>query len=165
MNASVSSCPVPLEQQPLQEYSALKESWFYRWATLSLRGYLTPLTWIWGASWLISGPIAAGSFSPTKYPIQFALTGAAGASLLLSFFLLRLYLGWFYIRDRLVRETVFYEESGWYDGQYWAKPLEVLTRDRLIVTYEIQPILQRLQRTCYCLGALFVMGILIWAML
>jgi len=36
--------------------------------------------------------------------------------------------------DRLISPTIFYE-SGWYDGQTWTKPSEVLTRERLIVTY------------------------------
>lgn len=76
--------------------------------------------------------------------------------------LLRLYLGWSYIRDRLLNETVFYEESGWYDGQYWPKPPEVLTRDRLIVSYEIQPILRRLQRSFGCLIGLFCCGGIVW---
>jgi len=47
--------------------------------------------------------------------------------------LVRLYLGW-YMCDRLISPTIFYEESGWYDGQTWTKPSEVL--QRLIVTYK-----------------------------
>jgi hypothetical protein len=43
--------------------------------------------------------------------------------------------------------TVPYEESGWYDGQIWIKPPEILLQDRLIGTYEIYPGLQRLQKT------------------
>lgn len=162
MNLPVSVCPVPLEQQPLNEYVALKESWFYCWATLSLRQYLVPLLWIWGLSWIVTGPIAATSFVPAKYPLQFALSSAAGASLLLSLVLLRLYLAWFYIRGRLLQETVFYEESGWYDGQYWTKPQEIIARDRLIVTYEIQPILRRLHRTWGWLAVGLLLGLLAW---
>ena len=30
--------------------------------------------------------------------------------------------------------TVPYEESGWYDGQIWIKPPEILLQDRLIGT-------------------------------
>ncbi|MEI6428873.1 MAG: CGLD27 family protein [Pseudanabaena sp. ELA607] len=29
------SCPVPKEQQPLNEYVELKEAFFYRWAKLT----------------------------------------------------------------------------------------------------------------------------------
>ena len=66
--------------------------------------------------------------------------------------LLRLYLGWFYIFNRLVTENVVYEESGWYDGQTWRKPTEVLDRDRLIATYQVNPVLKRLQKTLINLG-------------
>ena len=43
--------------------------------------------------------------------------------------------------------TVPYEESGWYDGQVWIKPPEILLQDRLIGTYEIYPGLKRLEKT------------------
>lgn len=162
MDISTPVCPVPFEQQPLNEYQDLKESWFFRWATLPLQPYLTTILWIWVGSWIVVGPVATYSFSWAKHPVQFALSGAAGASLMVALALLRLYLGWSYIRDRLLNEMVFYEESGWYDGQYWPKPLEVLTRDRLIVSYEIQPILRRLQRSFGCLIALLCCGGIVW---
>ncbi|MCY7277404.1 MAG: CGLD27 family protein, partial [Phormidesmis sp. CAN_BIN44] len=41
MNSSV-VCPVPLEQRPINEYQDLKESWFFRWATLDLFAYVKP---------------------------------------------------------------------------------------------------------------------------
>lgn len=78
---------------------------------------------------------------------------------------MRLYLGWSYVRDRLMRPTIFYEESGWYDGQTWTKPPELLTRDRLIVTYQIQPILQRLQRTSGFLALLLLADAIVWSFL
>jgi len=165
MKTSVSVCPVPLEQQPINEYQGLKESWFFRWATLSLPSYLKTIGWIWLCSWIVVGPVVSYSFSWAKHPGQFLLSGAAGAGCFVGLALLRLYLGWKYIRDRLSNETVFYEESGWYDGQYWLKPAEVLTRDRLIVTYDIHPILQRLQRTFGYLGLCFLMGSCIWWLL
>ncbi|MEO1210937.1 MAG: CGLD27 family protein, partial [Cyanobacteria bacterium J06638_20] len=63
------------------------------------------------------------------------------------------------------QETIFYEESGWYDGQTWTKPEEVLQRDRLIVTYQIQPILQRLLRTYGVFGGLILSSVLFWQLL
>ena len=79
--------------------------------------------------------------------------------------LVRLYLGWSYVCDRLTSPTIFYEESGWYDGQTWTKPPEVLTRERLIVTYQVQPILQRLQRTFGLLALLLLAGTIAWNLL
>jgi len=60
---------------------------------------------------------------------------------------IRLYLGWSYIIKRLLSATVFYEESGWYDGQIWIKTAENLTRDRLIGLYQIIPFLNRIKYT------------------
>lgn len=162
MNSSVSVCPVPEEQQPLNEYEELKSSSFFRTATLDLGKYISKLTWIWVLWWLLGGPVAAASFTPGKYIAKFILCGAAGASVGVILAVARLYLGWSYVRNRLVNPTIFYEETGWYDGQNWAKPPEVLTRDRLIVSYQIQPILQRLQRTLAWLVLLLLAGGVAW---
>lgn len=158
---SLSSCPVPDEQQPINEYTELKESWFFRWATCHWRGYLTGIAWVWGLSWLVSGPVAAASFPPSKHPTLFFLSAAGGAGLFLTLALLRLYLGWCYVRDRLLSRIVTYEESGWYDGQAWPKPPEILARDQLIVSYQIQPIFQRLHWTFAGLGILVMTGLLL----
>ena len=160
--SSVSFCPVPTEQQPIHEYQQLKDSWFFRWAKLELGDYGLKLAWVWGLSWLIAGPVAAASFAPHQHLVQFILAGGAGAGVFLILVLLRLYLGWSYVRDRLSQETIGYEESGWYDGQTWTKPPEVLSRDRLIVSYQVQPILQRLQRTLGIIAILIISGSLLW---
>lgn len=162
MESSVSICPVPTEQQPINEFQELQESWFFRWGTLAQGGYMMKLACVWGVSWLIAGPLAAASFAPSRYTVKFLLCGAAGAGVFLALILLRLYLGWSYVRDRLLKETIFYEESGWYDGQTWTKPPEILTRDRLIVSYQLQPILKRLKRTFGILILLVFGGTLIW---
>ncbi|MGE5655115.1 MAG: CGLD27 family protein [Actinomycetota bacterium] len=162
---SVSACPVPREQQPVNEYQALKESWFFSWVTLEWHQYLAKLGWVWGWSWFLSGPVAAASFAPLKDPAHFFLSGAAGASLILGLAMLRLYLGWFYVRSRLESPTIVYEESGWYDGQSWSKTPESLIQDRLIVNYQIQPLLQRLRQTFYGLILLFLAGVLMWYLL
>jgi hypothetical protein len=165
MESSVSVCPVPAEQQPLNEYEELKSSGFFRTGTLDQREYIKKLAWIWGLSWLIAGPVAAASFAPGKYTAQFILSGMAGASVGVTLAVVRLYLGWSYVRDRLMRPTIFYEESGWYDGQTWTKPPELLMRDHLIVTYQIQPILQRLQRTSGFLALLLLADAIVWSFL
>lgn len=158
MESSVSVCPVPSEQQPLNEYEELKSSGFFRTATLALSEYSIKLCWIWGISWIVAAPVAAASFAPGKHLVQFILCGAAGASFGVILAVVRLYLGWSYVRDRLISPTIFYEETGWYDGQNWTKPSEVLTRDRLIVNYQVKPILQRLQKTLGIL-ALLLLGV------
>ncbi|MBE9039269.1 CGLD27 family protein [Oscillatoriales cyanobacterium LEGE 11467] len=158
-------CPVPTEQQPIVEYQTLRESCFFRSCTGELRDYLTMLAWFWLPGWLFVGPVVAASFSPEKFPMRFFLGGAAGASFIVFLLVVRLYLGWRYVSDRLSDTTVIYEESGWYDGQCWTKTPEILTRDSLVVSYEIQPILNRLQRTFFWLGITYLSGGLVWGIL
>jgi Conserved in the green lineage and diatoms 27 len=165
IKSSVSNCPVPTEQQPLNEYEQLRTSWLFRDCALNWHEHLVKMLWIWTLSWVIAGPVAAASFPPHKQIAQFVLCGAAGASIGVILLLVRLYLGWFYISDRLFSPTVFYEESGWYDGQTWTKPEEVLNRDRLIATYEIKPILGRLQVTFGGLAGMFLAGSIVWHLL
>lgn len=161
-DTSIAVCPVPDEQQPLNEYQQLKESWFFSCCIGSVGGYLKTLGWVWGLSWLVSGPMAAASYTPKKYLGHFLLSGSAGAGFFVVLVLVRLYLGWSYVRGRLVNSTVFYEESGWYDGQCWEKTPEILLRDRLVVTHQVEPILSRLKRSFAVLGGLVVAGVVSW---
>lgn len=72
MNQSPTNfCPVPVEQQPINEYQELKESWFFSWVTLSKWEFARKLFWIWLWSLLISSPIAAASFPPQKMTLIF----------------------------------------------------------------------------------------------
>ena len=155
-------CPVPTEQQPIKEYEELKESWFFSWAALDLAQYSKKLGIIWLFGWIVSGPIVAASFPPEKELIHFLLLGAAGAGLLVVLVLAQLYGGWSYVASRLRQAKIAYEESGWYDGQIWVKPTELLNRDRLIVSYQIQPILSRLRRTALILLACTAAGSITW---
>jgi Conserved in the green lineage and diatoms 27 len=158
-------CPVPDEQQPVNEYEQLKISWLYRDCFFGGRKYFSTIAWVYSLSWLIAGPVAAASFPPHKHLLQFLLTAAAGACIGILLLVVRLYLGWSYISERLSSQTVFYEESGWYDGQVWDKPEEILARDRLIVSYEIRPILHRLQITFAALFGFLVVGTITWQFL
>ena len=47
MKSSLDFCPVPEEQQPVNEYEQLKESWFFRWATLDVASYTKKIVWLW----------------------------------------------------------------------------------------------------------------------
>ncbi len=160
--SSIQVCPVPLEQQPVNEYEELKESWFFRWATLEKPLFWRKMAVIWGVGWLLTSPIAAASFSPSKSVLPFILFSNLGAGFILTLILLQLFFGWHYVSDRLKKETIFYEESGWYDGQTWPKPPEMLTRDRLIVSYQINPILGRLTRTTGMLALLMAGDSMVW---
>ena len=89
---------------------------------------------------------------------EFLLSGTVGAAFVVSLAVLRIYLGWSYVGDRLLSAAVAYEETGWYDGQVFIKPPEVLTRDRLLGTYEVKPTLARLKTTLLGTGGVLLLS-------
>ena len=147
MSTSSSFCPVPKEQQPVNEYEELQSSGFFGWAKLAPAKYITKLVWVGIWSSILIAPLAEASFSIAKFPIQFGICTIGGCTIFIALAVVRLYVGWNHVRSRLNSETVFYEESGWYDGQTWIKTPEILARDRLLVSYEVQPIINRIQLT------------------
>ncbi|NJL46067.1 MAG: CGLD27 family protein [Leptolyngbyaceae cyanobacterium SM2_3_12] len=155
-------CPVPADQQPINEYQDVRGSWFYSWGNRDLGGYLKPVLILWLLSWVFAGPMAAASFMPSKHPLPFALSAAMGALVLPLLTLTQLYVGWAHVGGRLRQPTVPYEESGWYDGQLWVKPEEVSNRDLLIVDYQVQPVLRRIRRTIGVMAALLGLGLMAW---
>lgn len=59
--------------------------------------------------------------------------------------------------------VVPYEETGWYDGQMWVKPPEVLARDRLLGSYKVKPVINLLKQTLVGTGALLVGAVSLFA--
>jgi Conserved in the green lineage and diatoms 27 len=53
----------------------------------------------------------------TLQPVEFVVSASIGALLVVAVAVLRIYLGWAYVGDRLLSAAVEYEETGWYDGQ------------------------------------------------
>ena len=45
---------------------------------------------------------------------QFVLSGATGALAVVAVAVIRIYLGWAYVGNRLLSAAVDYEETGWY---------------------------------------------------
>ena len=160
-----SRCPVPPEQLPINQYEDMRDSWFYAWGSRDITGYLKPIVILWLLSWVVTGPMVGASYAPGRYPLQFGLLAAAGAFILPMLSLAQLYVGWLHIGQRLQQATVPYEESGWYDGQVWPKPEEVLNRDRLIMDYQVRPILQRVRNTLALLLGIAVALVLAWKVL
>ncbi|XP_077233767.1 DUF1230 family protein (DUF1230) isoform X5 [Tasmannia lanceolata] len=129
---------VPFEQRPVNEYSSLKDGPLYSWGELSPGAFFLRLGGLWLVTFTVLGaPIAAASFNPSRDPLRFMLAAGTGTLFLVSLVVLRIYLGWSYVGDRLLSAVIPYEESGWYDGQMWVKPPEVLARDRLLGSYKV----------------------------
>ena len=75
---------------------------------------------------------------------------------------IRLYLGWNHIFKRLNSERVEYEESGWYDGQVWIKPLALKEKESLIASIDVKPILKKLIQVFSIISVLSLSGILLF---
>ena len=151
------TCPVPKDQQPLNEYVELKEAFFYRWAKLARSQYLRVLFLIWLGITIIFSPVAMSIESPSRHLWQFVCVASIGGAIGLILPVLLLLSGWSHVKQRLNSAEIFYEESGWYDGQTWQKPQSDLEKDRLLVAYEIRPVLNRLQITL--LGLIGFLGL------
>ena len=113
-------------------------------------------------AWLLAlGPcllVATGSI-PLRHDLPRLLSAAAVAAVLLPLLLLcRQWLGWRYVHRRLICERVEYEESGWYDGQVWEKPLGWRQQDLLVARHEVAPVLVRLGRGMALAGSLLLVG-------
>ncbi|MDJ0593751.1 MAG: CGLD27 family protein [Pleurocapsa sp. MO_226.B13] len=163
MNKStVNFCPVPKEQQPIYEYQQLKETWLFDWGTLTVGKYSRKIAWVGFWSAILAIPLAMSVFVPRHDWLHCVLSSLIGICILAGIFLSRIYLGWQYVRDRLKSDRIFYEESGWYDGQTWIKPTTMLNRDRLIASYEIDPILSRFHKTYGLFAGIIALNSLIW---
>ncbi|POO00756.1 hypothetical protein TorRG33x02_033870 [Trema orientale] len=154
---------VPFEQRPVNEYSSLKDGTLYSWGELGPGQFFLRLGGLWLVTFTALGvPIAAASFNPSREPLRFVLAAGTGTLFLVSLIVLRIYLGWSYVGDRLLSAVIPYEESGWYDGQMWVKPPEVLARDRLLGSYKVKPVVKLLKQTLVGTGALLVTAVLLF---
>ncbi|XP_047312182.1 protein CONSERVED IN THE GREEN LINEAGE AND DIATOMS 27, chloroplastic [Impatiens glandulifera] len=154
---------VPFEQRPVNEYASLKDSSLYSWGELSPSSFLTRIGSLWLVTFITLGvPVAAASFNPTKDPLRFGLAAGTGTLFIVSLIVLRIYLGWSYVGDRLLSAVVPYEETGWYDGQMWVKPPEILARDRLLGSYKVKPVIKLLKQTLVGTGIILVSAVFLF---
>ena len=156
--SELEACPVPPEQRPLEQYRELQDSWFFAWPHASFNGLAVPL---WRA-WLIAMPftllVATGSV-PLRHDLPRLVAAGAVAGLVVPLLLLvRQWLGWTNLQRRLTATAVEYEESGWYDGQVWEKPLAWRQQDLLVARHEVRPVLDRLQQALALIAALMLAG-------
>ncbi len=160
-----SICPVPKAQRPIEEFIQLTNSWFFSWPMRNKLGFYKILF----ITWLILLPIALtisnGSIYLKHHLLQSIIISVVSSILLPIFLVTRQLLGWNYVLKRLQSEKVEYEETGWYDGQVWEKPLDWREQDLLVANYEIKPIISLLKRTLSKSIALLFIGIIIYAAL
>lgn len=140
-------CPVPYDQQPLNEYAALKKSCFFAWSILSVNQYINVVCCIFICLLVLFAPFVILALYMKTSWLKLFLLDTFVVNFICVLIFLRLYLGWSYVIKRLVSAIVFYEESGWYDGQIWIKTVDSLAKDRLVGLYEVNPFLTRVKYT------------------
>ena len=156
-----SRCPVPSEQQPTNEFIELSTSRIFSWPKTK-KSLIAVLIKFWLGSFIIFLFISSGSIyfktSLLRY-ILLSFFSSLSIPLLIS---IRLYLGWNHVFKRLTSERVEYEESGWYDGQIWIKPLVLKEKESLIASIEVKPILKNLIQILSIISVLALSGILLF---
>ena len=154
-------CPVPKAQQPTNEFIELSKSIIFSW-TKTKKSLIIVLIKFWLGAFILFLIISSGSIyfktSLTKY-ILLSFFSSLSIPFLIS---IRLYLGWNYVFKRLKSERVEYEESGWYDGQVWIKPLSLKEKESLIASIEVKPILKNLLQIFSIISVLALSGILLF---
>ena len=156
-----SKCPVPKEQHPINEFIELSKSIIYSWPKTK-KSLILVLIKFWVGTFILFLVISSGSIyfktSLIKY-ILLSFFSSLSIPLLIS---IRLYLGWNHIFKRLTSEKVEYEESGWYDGQVWEKPLVLREKESLIASIEVKPILKNIIQIFSIISVLLLSGILLF---
>jgi len=155
-----SKCPVPKGQQPTNEFLELSNSKVFALAKTNKKFSIILIS-IWLIAFLIFLVISSGSTYFDTYIFKYIFLSFFGSLSVPLLITIRLLLGWNHIYKRLSSERIEYEESGWYDGQIWLKPLELREKESLIASIEVKPILKNLTQVISVIISLILIGILI----
>ena len=156
-----SKCPVPREQQPTNEFIELSKSKIFSWPKTK-KSLIFILAKFWVGAFVLFLVISSGSVYFKTSLLKYILLSLFSSLSIPFLITIRLYLGWNHIFKRLSSEKVEYEESGWYDGQVWEKPLVLREKEILIATIEVKPILRNLIQIFSIISVLALSGILIF---
>ena len=155
-----SKCPVPKEQQPTNEFLELSNSKLFS-LPKSSKKFSIILISTWLVAFLIFLVISTGSTYFHTYLLKYIFLSFFGSLSVPLLITIRLFLGWTHIYKRLTSEIIEYEESGWYDGQIWNKPIELKEKESLIASLEVKPILKNLAQVTSVIISFILIGILI----
>jgi len=155
------NCPVPKDQQPTNEFIELSKSKIFTWPK-SKKSFSFILLKFWIGTFFIFVVISSGSVYFETATLRYILLSFFSSLSLPFLFSIRLYLGWNHIFKRLTSEKVEYEESGWYDGQIWIKPIKLKEKESLIASLEVKPILKNLIQILSIIIIVALIGILLF---
>ena len=156
-----SKCPVPWEQQPTNEFVELTKSNIFSWPKTK-KSLILVLIKFWLGAFILFLVISSGSVYFKTSIFKYILLSVFSSLSIPLLILIRLYLGWNHVFKRLTSEKVEYEESGWYDGQVWIKPLVLKEKESLIASIEVKPILKNLTQIFSIFSVLALSGILLF---
>jgi len=156
-----SKCPVPKEQQPTNEFIELSKSNIFSWPKTK-KSLILVLFKFWVVAFILFLVISSGSVYFKTSIFKYILLSFFSSLSIPIFVSVKLYLGWNHVFKRLNSESIEYEESGWYDGQVWTKPLVLKERESLIATNEVKPILKNLIQIFSIISAIALSGILLF---
>lgn len=155
-------CPVPQSQRPLNEYSNLKQSFGFIWTTKDTLSFFKTSIFLILSFASISTVVVSSTPNWENNILSSILQVGMSSMIFFILLLLRVYLAWKYVYRRLIKSTLSYEESGWYDGQTWIKHPEILIQDRLAGIYEVLPILKKLELSLAISSAVLSISIVIY---
>jgi len=153
-------CPVPQNQRPINEFNSIRNSWIISWPFLERNIFYRKLIFSWLFITPVSLTISYGSdyLKNNIFELIFlSFTASVAFPILI---LIRQWLSWVYIYKRLNSEKIEYEESGWYDGQTWEKPISWRAKDLLIAQHQIKPILNHLKVIILLLISIIISSLL-----
>ena len=154
-------CPVPREQQPTNEFIELSKSIFFSWPKTK-SSLISVLVKFWIGAFILFFIISSGSIYFKTFILKYILISLFSSLSIPLLITIRLYLGWNHVFKRLTSEKVEYEESGWYDGQVWIKPLVLKEKESLIASIEVKPILNNLIQIISIILIFALSGILLY---
>ena len=154
-------CPVPREQQPTNEFLELSKSMVFSWPKTK-KTLILVLFKFWVGTFILFLIISSGSIYFKTSILKYILLSVFSSLSIPLFISIRLYIGWNHVFRRLTSERVEYEESGWYDGQVWIKPLVLKEKESLIATIEVRPILKNIIQIFTIISILGLSGILLF---
>ena len=158
---SESNCPVPKNQQPTNEFIELSKSKIFS-LPKSKKSFSLILLKFWIGTFILFIAISSGSVYFKTSTFKYILLSLFSSLSLPFLFSIRLYLGWNHIFKRLTSEKVEYEESGWFDGQIWIKPVNLKQKESLIALLEVKPILKNLIQILSLILIIALFGILLF---
>lgn len=155
------SCPVPKNQRPINEYMKLVQSNFFNWPILTESLFKRKIINLFFLFFTIGFPFSNLFINFNKSIIKLLLVNSVVSSFLVIFIIVRLLLGWNYIKERLDDSKVFYEESSWYDGRIWTKSKSILFQEKLIHMYQVLPIIKKINNILIVTCALLITFLLL----